>query len=132
MQEIIEKTLLSEFEICRALFDLASRNLIASMARESAAEKTGGKVARRGGLDIGELAAKVLYPIVGLVALGGLVLGSKNSLNNFSWPLRPVPAIEALRRDDALGRLKRLAAAVDAFSLAIGRAPQSTQELVET
>ena len=66
MQEIVDRTMLSEFEICRALYDLMSRNLIAPVAtgpranNEEAPEKS---------VDLGRYAAVIVYVLIAAVVM---------------------------------------------------------------
>ena len=110
--DLIEQIMLSEFEICRALYDLSNRNLVVPVERQAKPAKgTVSKAAKGPSVDIGAYVGKVV-PIAlaaWLVALYGLGLSKLNPLNLIAGGEIRHPAFEELRSGVAATRITRVA-----------------------
>jgi hypothetical protein len=127
VQDIIDRTLLSEFETCRALFDLYSRNLIGPVARESTVSRPGERPKR---VEVGSYLVRALYPLLAVAVLMGIALQARNPLNTLTRDAASIPVAEQLKQDEAYARLERLATAVDAYILDRVEYPTSAEDLV--
>ncbi|MGA7991499.1 MAG: DUF4388 domain-containing protein [Thermoanaerobaculia bacterium] len=132
--ETNELAFLSEFDGCKAFFDLVSRGLIEEAVPRAveAPEEPGapahpaGVRAPRAPLDLNLLVG------VGLVlALGFAVrFQSKNPLNLLTLPPKRQPVVVDYEKSVSLLRLRRLAEAVDTYTLLSGRLPDGLDALV--
>jgi len=130
VQEIIDRTMLSEFEICRALYDLANRNLITQLVRETKkAISPEPKAKRRAD---GTLLATALQVILAAWLVVGAVVTARSAGERLVpfISVAAAPQQQALKRQLAISRVERVAAAVDLFYLLNRRPPQGWQELV--
>lgn len=128
VQEVIDRTMLSEFEVCRAFYDLANRNLIVPSAKER--KPAAGPRERRSGSS--KHLARVAYAAMALWIAAVVVLGifRRNPLNFLHPQAASSQALAVLTREIAQSRLQRVAAAVDLFVLQHRRPPASLAELV--
>jgi Domain of unknown function (DUF4388) len=131
--EINELTFLSEFEGCKAFYDLVSRGLIEEYALPARETRPATVTA----VAVPQRAAKSPFDVsvfVGLALLGlglvGLQFQSRNPLNLVTVPARRVAEIQSLKKSLSLLRLRRLAEAVDTYWLLSGRLPDSVELLV--
>ena len=126
---LMEITGLSDFDVCRTLFDFIDRNLVAPAGQEQA--KASADAGRRGpapapGEGTGTLA---LVAVLGLSAVG-LVVSATTPLR---VPARPSlfqqegPSIQASRD---MARMQRVAEALRTFCLTFGSYPASLDDLV--
>jgi len=134
--EINELAFLSEFDGCKACFDLVSRGLIEESAprpeelpKEALLADVPARVrpARRP-LDLGLLAGLVLA----VLALGAFRLQSKNPLNLLTLPPRRVALVDGFKKSLSLLKLRRLAEGVDSYTLLSGRPPETVGALVDS
>jgi hypothetical protein len=126
--EINELTFLSEFDGCKAFYDLVSRGLIEEVGaphRPEASLAAAGPAARRP-VDV------TLFVGLGLALLGlvGLHFQSKNPANLLSVPRRPSAVLDDFRKTESLLRLRRVAEGVDIFGLLSGKFPENLDRLV--
>jgi len=126
---LMEMTGLSDFDVCRTLFDFIDRNLVAPAAQEPA--KTAADAGRRGpaptpgeGTGTMALAAVLVLSVVGLVV-------------SAATPFR-VPASASLFQQEALAiqasrdmaRMQQVAEALRTYCLTFGSYPASLDDLV--
>jgi hypothetical protein len=127
VQQVVDSVGALEFEVCRTLFDLLNRNIIAPA----------GKGAARGAhVEEEEAAAS---PLLGYVAFAAAVLltlvavglnrGAAFAVPGLGSALRP--QVEALGEDATRARLERVDQAIRAFALVSGAPPSRLEELVE-
>ena len=127
---IMDLTGLSDFDVCRTLFDFIDRNLVSPAAQEQA------KSARRSG----PRASVGVWPsqIVGMAALLiVLVLSAVGLLVSFGTPFR-VPAVPSfleqesatIQRSRDLARMQRLASALRTYYMTFGFYPNTLDDLV--
>jgi len=129
VQAVIDATGLGEFEVCRTLFDLLNRNIIAPVGRGMVREAGLGRGA--GEVPVSWGPGYVLVALFVAVALGGLVW---NKVAPWAVSGRPAllrPAIDEGRTWLAEARLDRLDRAVRAYALAYGKRPGTLADLVE-
>ena len=132
--EINELAFLSEFDGCKAFFDLVSRGLIEeTMARAVEAPDEPGvpvglPAARlpRAPLDLNVVAG------VGLALLFAVALRfqASNPLNLVTLPPRRAAIVESYEKSVSLLKLRRLAEGVDTYTLIAGRLPDALETLV--
>jgi hypothetical protein len=132
--EINELAFLSEFDGCKACFDLVSRELIEESTPRPEELPQEALVA-----DVPAPArpARRPFDLALLAGLGIAVLAllafnfqSRNPLNLLTLPLRPVPLVDGFKKSLSLLRLRRVAEGVDAYTLLFGRLPETVEGLV--
>jgi hypothetical protein len=117
VQEIVERSTLSEFDTCRILYDLISRQLleeVRSPAQKAAAAPAAAPAAAR---ELSPLTLGVAYLIL-IVAVGGILLHRARPtftgwsrgelLSAWLGPLVPEPEIEAIKGAVSRSRLARV------------------------
>ena len=132
--DIHEMSFLSEFDGCKACFDLVSRGLIEERAQrpeELPPEALAADVAAvarplRRPLDVALLAGLGLA----LLALLAVKLQSRNPLNLLTLPPRRVQLADGFKKSLSLLRLRRVAEGVDSYTLLFGRLPEAVEALV--
>lgn len=132
--DINEMAFLSEFDGCKACFDLVSRGLLEERAQrpeelppEALVEEVPA-VARpaRKPLDVALLAGLGLA----LLALLAFRFQSHNPLNLLTLPPRSVQLVDGFKKSLSLLRLRRVAEGVDSYTLLFGRLPETVEALV--
>jgi Domain of unknown function (DUF4388) len=131
--EINEMAFLSEFDGCKACFDLVSRGLIEeSMPRPEelpeealVADAPASVRPSRKPVDVALLAGLGLA----VVALLALRFQSWNPLNLLTLPPRRVQLVDGLKKSLSLLRLRRVAEGVDAYTLLSGHLPETVEAL---
>ncbi|MCM3875854.1 MAG: DUF4388 domain-containing protein [Thermoanaerobaculia bacterium] len=133
--EINELAFLSEFDGCKACFDLVSRGLIEESmprAEELPAEALVDAPAQvrpaRRPIDVALLAGLGLA----VVALLALRFQARNPLNFLTLPPRRVQLVDGFKKSLSLLRLRRVAEGVDAYTLLSGHLPETVEALVST
>lgn len=126
--EINELTFLSEFDGCKAFYDLVSRGLIEEVGaphRPDAALAVPPAAARRP-IDV------TLFIGLGLALLGlvGLHFQSKNPANLLTVPRRHSAVLDEFQKTQSLLRLRRVAEGVDVYGLLNGKFPETLDRLV--
>jgi hypothetical protein len=132
--EINELAFLSEFDGCKAFFDLVSRGLVEEsqprpeeLPREAlvADVPVSARLARKP-IDLALLVGLGLA----LLAVFALRLQSRNPLNILTIPPRRVAVVDGFRKAISLLKLRRVAEGVDMYTLVSGRLPESIDALV--
>lgn len=132
--EMNELAFLSEFDGCKACFDLVSRGLIEeSMPRAEelpeealVADALAHARPSRKPIDVALLAGLGLA----VLALIALQFQARNPLNLLTLPPRRVPLVDGFKKSVSLLRLRRVAEGVDAYTLLSGQLPDSVETLV--
>jgi hypothetical protein len=128
--EINEVTFLSEFDGCKAFYDLVSRGLIEEIGipRRDVTAPVAVPAATRRPVDI------TLFVGLGLALLGLVALHfqAQNPLNLVTIPRRPSAILDDARKTASLLRLRRVAEGVDVYGLLSGRFPDSLEPLVSS
>ena len=129
---IMDLTGLSDFDVCRTLFDFLDRNLVSPAAQGQArSERRSG---RRESVGVGP------SQIVGMAALLiVLVLSAVGLLASFRTPFS-IPALPSfleqesvtIQRSRDLARMQRLASALRTYYMAFGSYPNTLDDLVNT
>jgi hypothetical protein len=126
---LMEMTGLSDFDVCRTLFDFIDRNLVAPAGQEQA--KASASEGRRSPTPApGEGSGTIALAIVVVLALVGLAISITTP---FRVPTRPslfheeAAAVQASRD---MARLQRVAEALRIYCLTFGNYPSSLDDLV--
>ncbi len=126
---LMEMTGLSDFDVCRTLFDFIDRNLVAPAGHEQAARSV--ESGRRGPAPVpGEGTGTIALAVVLVLSLVGLVVSATTP---FRVPASPslfqeeAPAIQASRD---MARMQRVAEALRIYCLTFGNYPASLDDLV--
>jgi hypothetical protein len=131
--EIIDQTLVSEFDGAKAVYGLVSRGLIAPVKKPGAREE----VDRRhlelpAGAELLQYVKPFAVGLVLVVLLGfGLSREHANPVNALPLPLARNDLVEQFQKSVSLLRLRRLTEAVDTYYLTSGKFPESMDSLVE-
>jgi hypothetical protein len=134
--EMNELAFLSEFDGCKACFDLVSRGLIEESTPRPEELPKEALIA-----DVPIHARPVKRPL-DLALLAGLVLAvlallafkvqAKNPFNLLTLPQRRVPVVDGFRKSLSLLKLRRVAEGVDSYTLLSGRLPETVRALVDS
>jgi len=126
---LMEMTGLSDFDVCRTLFDFIDRNLVAPAGQEQA--KTSAESGRRSPAPApSEGTGTIALVVVLALSAVGLVVSATTP---FRVPARPslfqqaAPAMQASRD---MARMQRVAAALRTYCLTFGSYPASLDDLV--
>lgn len=134
--EINERTFLSEFDGCKAVYDLVSRGLIAEVKKAPRAAPPAGAVAAPAKAPAHRPVSPALAVALGTVALlllaVGLWMQRRNPLNLLTYPPRRIAVVEGYQKAVSLLRLRRLTEAVDTFYRVNGRFPESMDALINS
>jgi Domain of unknown function (DUF4388) len=132
--EINERTFLSEFDGCKAIYDLVTRGLVEEIKLEKRQPKKEKEAITTAmptqGRHRSPFLALGLGIAVAALAYFAVSMQPKNPLNLLTFPPRPVEMIENLNKSVSLLRLRRLTEAVDTFYLTSGKYPLSLDVLV--
>jgi hypothetical protein len=127
VQAIIDSTGMSDFEVCRVLFDFLNRNLISPIGRGGSAKESisGSGPARVASPAIGYIlmAAAAALSLLGLLIQAGTPFGVLG--------FTPLLKVSHLREGVSHARLERLDRALVAFHLVHGAVPRTLDELVD-
>jgi Domain of unknown function (DUF4388) len=132
--EINEMAFLSEFDGCKACFDLVSRGLIEEsmptaeeLPKEAlVAEAPAHARPSRRPIDVALLAGLGLA----VLALLAFRFQARNPLNLLTLPPRRVQLVDGFKKSLSLLRLRRVAEGVDAYTLLSGHLPDTVEALV--
>jgi hypothetical protein len=126
VQQIIDATGASEFEVCRVLFDLLNRNIISTVGRGVSRETLSGRVETVSSPG----RAYATLGVIGVVALAGLLwrFGTPFAVSGLP-PLLRAP-YHLILQGVAHARLERLDRAVMAYGLRHGELPRTLDALV--
>jgi Domain of unknown function (DUF4388)/Type II secretion system (T2SS), protein G len=126
VQGIIDASGLSDFDACKALYDLLTRNIVAPMGRAGAARAAEGPQEAPGpGAGYGLLAAAAL------LSVAGLALQLRTPFGVLGRPAYLRSSLSTVMGGVSRARLERLDQAVLAYRLAKGALPQSLSDLVQ-
>lgn len=131
--EINERTFLSEFDGCKAIFDLIARGLLEEVRLEKkdvTEETSTSEIPARAIRDRSSLLSlALLFLFIGAGVLA-MRRQSGNPANLLTIPARSVRVVEDFDKSVSLLRLRRLTEAVDTYYLTSGRFPISLDVLV--
>lgn len=125
---LMEMTGLSDFDVCRTLFDFIDRNLVAPASQDHT--RASAQVGRQVRAAPGEATGTIALVAVVVVALVGLFV-------SYATPFR-VPATPSFFREEApairasrdMARMQRVASALRTYYLTFGTYPSSLDDLV--
>ncbi len=134
--EINEMAFLSEFDGCKACFDLVSRGLVeesvpraVELPEEALVSEAPAHVRpSRKPIDVALLAGLGLA----VVALLAFRFQAWNPLNLLTMPPRRVQLVDGFKKSLSLLRLRRVAEGVDAYTLLSGHLPETVEALATT
>jgi hypothetical protein len=130
VNEILERTFLSEFDGTKAFFDLVTRGLIEEAKPTNYLEGGRSKTLEIPAPRVVSLPSLATGAVVLLLLALGLFFQSRNPLNLVTVPGRRIPILESYQKSVSLFRLRRLSEAVDIFYLTQGKFPESTAAIV--
>lgn len=130
---IIERTFLSDFDGCKAFYDLVSRGLIEEIKPPSGPVE----IAATGSFEI-PLRGRTGSPAMALLVGAGIVvlmflaavLQPRNPVNVLTFPERRIAVLDGFDKAQSLLRLRRLSDAVDTYYLTSGKFPESIDLVV--
>jgi hypothetical protein len=125
VQAIIDATGVSEFEVCRTLFDLLNRNLITTVGRGTAREMELGAPSRAPS----ETPAYVAAALVLVLSLVSVVVRRHNPFAVVGRPSMLQESYDVLLSGVVRTRLERLDRAVMAYQLLRGSLPATLEEV---
>jgi hypothetical protein len=127
VQGIIDASGSPEFEVCRALFDLLNRNIIAKTGAGAARAEAEEEVRAAVGSGVPGF---VVLALVGLLSLAGLMAQFRSPFAVTGLPPLLEGSFNVLLEGVSLSRLQRLDRALLAYHLVHGAPPRSLEELV--
>jgi hypothetical protein len=127
VQAIIDGTGMTEFEVCRILFDLLNRNIITTVGRGVAREAQAGRQepAVTGGV------GRFALPAVAALALALALLAQRPPFAVLGRPALLQGSHERVIEAVSRSRLERLDRAILAYHLLRGAAPKTLESLAE-
>ena len=129
VSEVLEQLFLSEFDGCKAFYDLISRGLI----EQKKVEPVQGKKRETPLAALGaarEVKAVAFLAAAAVAALVSAGYQHRNRLNLLPMPPKRIAVVEGFEKAVSLLRLRRLTEAVDTFYLTSGRFPETIDTLV--
>lgn len=128
VQEIIESVAAFEFDVAKALYDMAERNLIAEMTMEEFLHATSVQTPKR---EISPAVVRVLYVILAIWLAGSVATVRWNPLE--PWTIPPSTALKADSFKSVSMRLllERVSLGLEAYRTAQGSYPTDLSALVK-
>lgn len=125
VQGVIDSTGLSDFEVCRVLFDFLNRNIIAPAGRAGVPREAEAQTR----VPVSPVAGTVLLVAAGVLSLLGIIVQVSSPFGVLGRP----PLLESSDILDSVSqsRLDRLDRAILSFHRLYGTAPGKLEELVE-
>lgn len=125
--DIIESSRFSEFDTAKALYELASRDLIEEVraSRPAAEAQAVGETAPT---EIPRALPLPLIVLLVLIAAASLATGIRNPANVFTSVVGPNP-VTSVRKAISLQRIETIGDAIEAYSAANGRLPAQLADL---
>jgi hypothetical protein len=132
--DIVETSAMSEFDTCKALYELLTRDLIEEVRREAVtARTTSSTAAEKAMVDVEIPPVPLpLFIILGAIAIGFLMFTFKNPLNTFVPIGRDTSAVTELKKAISLRRIEAISNGVQAYYLATGRMPAQLSDISPT
>jgi len=131
--DIVETSNMSEFDTCKCLYELLTRDLIEEVRREAPAAKATAEVAvdQTADVEIPPVPLPLLV-VLAAIAIGFLVFMFKNPLNTFVPVGREASAISELKKAVSLRRIEAISDGIQAYYLATGKMPAQLTDIVPT
>jgi hypothetical protein len=127
VQAIIDGTGMTEFEVCRILFDLLNRNIITTAGRGVAREAQPGRAEPAAAPG----SARFVLPVVALVAVAFGLLAHRTPFAVVGRPPLMQESYDLLMEAVSRSRLERLDRAILAYHLGRGTAPKTLEALAD-
>ena len=126
VQAVIDATGLGDFDVCKALYDLLSRDIIAPTGRGAAAKETGARQEQASpALGYALMAAALV------LGLGGLAFQLRSPFGVVGRPPLLNEPLHLLLESVSRARLERIDRAIVAFRFEHGSLPKTLEELAE-
>jgi hypothetical protein len=125
VQGVIEATGLGDFDTCKALYDLLSRDIIAPTGRGAAVQAEGVRAEERS-----PSAGYALMAGAVVLSLAGLLYQSKTPFGVLFRPPLLEGSVELLLQASSRARLERLDRAIEAYRLDHGMPPKTLEQLI--
>lgn len=129
IQEIIERSRLTEFDTCKNLYELMMRDLIEEVRAEKAAPAKKQEVGQLAPTEVPTVLPLPLILVLAALAIASLVTFPRNPLNDFGALGAEGTTINQVRKAISLQRIATLGTAVEAYSMASGNAPERLADL---
>jgi hypothetical protein len=129
--EIVERSRLTEFETCKNLYELMTRDLIEEVRREKAAPQP--KLQEVGQLAPTEVPSVLPLPLILLLAaliVASLATFDRNPLNRFTGMGAERSSVNQAKKAVSLQRISTIGTALEAFVIANEEIPQRLADLV--
>lgn len=131
--DIVETSNMSEFDTCKCLYELLTRDLIEEVRREVVTAKTSAAAEVETVVDVEIPPVPLpLFVVLGLIAIGFLAFTFKNPLNTFVPVGRDASAITELKKAVSLRRIEAISDGIQAYYLATGKMPAQLNDIVPT
>ena len=131
--DVVETSNMSEFDTCKCLYELLTRDLIEEVRRDVVTAKTPAAVAVDQTADV-EIPPVPLPLLVVLtaIAIGFLAFTFKNPLNTLAPFGRSTSGITELKKAVSLRRIEAISDGIQAYYLATGKMPAQLTDIVPT
>lgn len=126
--DIIESSRYSEFDTAKALYELASRDLIEEQVRTTRRAPGVQPVGETAPSEIPRALPLPLIVVLVLIAAASLATGIRNPVNVFTSVTGPNP-VTSVRKAISLQRIDTIGEAIEAYSAANGRLPAQLVDL---
>jgi hypothetical protein len=132
--DIVETSNMSEFDTCKALYELLTRDLIEEVRQAAVVTaKTPSTTTVEEGEDVEIPPVPLpLLVVLGAIAIVFLVFTFKNPLNTLAPFGRETSSVTELKKAISLRRIEAISDGIQAYYLATGRMPQQLTEIVPT
>jgi hypothetical protein len=130
VSEIVERSRLTEFETCKNLYELMTRDLVEEVRKEKAAPQP--KLQEVGQLAPTEVPSVLPLPLILLLAamvIASLVTFQRNPINRFVGIGAERSTVNQVKKAVSLQRISTIGTAVEAFVIANGEAPERLSDL---
>jgi hypothetical protein len=129
--DIVERSRLTEFETCKNLYELMTRDLIEEVSREKAAPQP--KLQEVGQLAPTEVPSVLPLPLILLLAalvIASLLTFDRNPLNRFTGMGAERSSVNQVKKAVSLQRISTIGTALEAFVIANEEIPERLTDLV--
>jgi len=131
--DVVETSNMSEFDTCKCLYELLTRDLIEEVRREVVTAKKSVEIPLDQAVDVEIPPVPLpLLIVLGVIAIGFLVFTFKNPLNTFRPFGRETSSITELDKAVSLRRIEAISDGIQAYYLATGKMPAQLTDIVPT
>jgi len=130
VSEILEMSRMTEFDTCKALYELMTRDLIEEVRARVAAQVDHGVVGEAAPTEVPTVLSAPLIIVLGAIALASLLTFGQNPINSLHPFGGTKSATEKARKAVSLARIQVLGRAVQGYMTVTGQPPERLQNLV--